>query len=88
MKAVYKATFLTILISTSMLAGCFGADGSIGEIVEEDPFFTFKDQLGNNTWYHYPGGLNAMNNTSALGGDNIPIRSAGSYYGIGYYFCR
>jgi len=83
MNPVSKATFLTVLISMSMLAGCFGSNDSGGEIVEEDPFFTFKDQLGNNTWYHYPGGLNAMNNTSALGGDNIPFLSAGSYYGIG-----
>ena len=83
MNPVFKATFLTVLISMSMLAGCFGSDDSGGKTVEEDPFFTFKDQLGNNTWYHYPGGLNAMNNTSALGGDNIPFLSAGSYYGIG-----
>ena len=63
MKAVYKATFLTVLVSMSMLAGCFGSDGSVGETVEEDSFFTFKDQLGNNTWYHYPGGLNAVSYT-------------------------
>ena len=49
MKAVYKATFLTVLVSMSMLAGCFGSDAPVGETVEEDPFFTFKDQLGNNT---------------------------------------
>ncbi len=79
----FKASFLAILISMSMLAGCFGPDEVDEVIVEEDPFFTFNEQLGNNTWYHYPGGLNAMNNTSALGGDNIPFLSAGSYYSIG-----
>ena len=83
MQSSFKAGFLAILISTSMLAGCFGSDEESKIIVEEDPFFTFKEQLGNNTWYHYPGGINAMNNTSALGGNNIPFLSAGSYYGIG-----
>jgi len=51
-------------MATSALAGCFGEEEET-EVIVESEFFNFE--ISNQTWYHYPGGINAMNNTSALG---------------------
>ena len=84
MKNKQIAILLTILMGAAPLAGCFGAN-EITETADEDGgFFAFEQGLNPTTWYHYPGGMNAMNNTSALNGENIPFYSQGTYYGTGY----
>jgi hypothetical protein len=73
----------------SSLAGCFG-DEEVEIIVETSPF-DFEREIPSTTWYHYSGGINALN-TSAVSDANItanftesnyPIWTNGSYYGIG-----
>lgn len=80
MKRIMKAILLTCIMATSALAGCFGEEEETVVIVESE-FFNFE--ISNQTWYHYPGGINAMNNTSALGGQNTPFETSGTYYSIG-----
>ena len=76
MKRMMKAILLTCIMATSTLAGCF-ADGEEPEVIMESEFFNFE--VGDRTWYHYPGGIDAMNNTSALGGQNSPFQTSGTY---------
>ena len=77
-----NAILVILMMSLLSLSGCFGEEEVI--VVEEAlEFFDFKDMLDGRTWYHYPGGMNAMNNTTALGGENIPFYSSSSYYSIG-----
>ena len=80
--AKFKTIFIVLMMTCMSLSGCFGeTEGeSPSEAISE--FFAFADSLENRTWYHYPGGINAMNNTSALGGANIPFYASSSYYGI------
>ena len=78
------ALLMTALMALMPLAGCFGANETNGQEESEGGVFDFAEQLGGTTWYHYPGGANAMNNTSALVGDNIPYFSQGTYYATGY----
>ena len=78
------ALLMTALMSLMPLAGCFGADEFNEQEESEGGVFDFAEQLGKTTWYHYPGGANAMNNTSALVGNNIPYFSQGTYYATGY----
>ena len=66
MKNKQIAILLTILMGAAPLAGCFGAN-EITETADEDGgFFAFEQGLNPTTWYHYPGGINAMNNTKPL----------------------
>ena len=78
------AFLLTALVALMPLAGCFGSDAAEGAVEETSGFFDFEQGSTSGTWYHYPGGVNAMNNTSALGGTNIPFYSQGTYYATGY----
>ena len=83
------AVVLVILMLTSSLAGCFGEE-EVEEVIEKSPFDFDKD-IPYTTWYHYSGGINALNMTAIneanitanLTGNNIPIWSEGSYYSIG-----
>ena len=84
MKNKQIAILLTILMGAAPLAGCFGANEITETDDDEGGFFAFEQGLNPTTWYHYPGGINAMNNTSALSGENIPFYSQGTYYGTGY----
>ena len=84
MKNKQIAFLMTALMTIMPLAGCLGAEEMMGEGGEASGLFDFEGDLGGTTWYHYPGGINAMNNTSALGGTNIPFFSQGTYYATGY----
>ena len=82
MRKKRNATFMVLIMTLMSLSGCFGEEEV--EVVEQTSgLYDFKDMLDDRTWYHYPGGINAMNNTTALGGDNIPYYSSSSYYSIG-----
>ena len=77
-----NALMMVLIMGFMSLSGCFGEVEK--DVIEETSgFFDFEDMLDGRTWYHYPGGINAMNNTSALGGENIPFYSTSSYYSIG-----
>ncbi|MEC7229319.1 MAG: hypothetical protein VXV95_04635, partial [Candidatus Thermoplasmatota archaeon] len=77
-----NALMMVLIMVFMSTSGCFG-EVEIDAIEETSGFFDFEDMLDGRTWYHYPGGINAMNNTSALGGENIPFYSTSSYYSIG-----
>ena len=80
---------LTILMVGGSLSGCFGDEEIIFE--EDDLPFDFDKAIPETTWYHYSGGINALNSSAVelanisvnLTGDNIPYWTQGSYYGIG-----
>ena len=84
-----SAVLLTILMVGGSLSGCFGEDE---EIIEEEPSpFDFEKEIPETTWYHYSGGIDALNSSAVeeanisanLTGENIPYWTQGSYYGIG-----
>ena len=82
MRKKHNAILMVLMMAFMSLSGCFGEDEV--EVVEQTSgFFEFQDMLDDRTWYHYPGGINAMNNTTALGGNNVPYYSTSSYYSIG-----
>lgn len=81
---------LVLLLLAPMISGCF-AGNAVEEIKENSPFDNLcPNGIANNTWYHYPGAINALvvphitNGTSVLQGENIPICTEGTYYGIGF----
>jgi hypothetical protein len=81
---------MILLMLAPMISGCF-AGNTVEEIKESSPFDNLcPDGIANNTWYHYPGAVNALsaphiiNGTSILQGENVPICTKGTYYGIGF----
>jgi hypothetical protein len=81
---------MILLMLAPMISGCF-AGNTVEEIKESSPFDNLcPDGMANNTWYHYPGAVNALsaphiiNGTSILQGENVPICTKGTYYGIGF----
>ena len=81
---------MIILMLAPMISGCF-AGNTVEEIKESSPFDNLcPDGIANNTWYHYPGAVNALsaphiiNGTSILQGENVPMCTKGTYYGIGF----
>ena len=81
---------MILLMLAPMISGCF-AGNTVEEIKENSPFDNLcPDGIANNTWYHYPGAVNALsaphmiNGTSILQGENVPMCTKGTYYGIGF----
>ena len=81
---------MILLMLAPMISGCFAGD-TVEEIKESSPFDNLcPDGIANNTWYHYPGAVNALsaphiiNGSSILQGENVPICTKGTYYGIGF----
>ena len=78
-----RAFFLSLMVVTLSLSGCFGED----EVKESVRVTTPFDLLpSTTTWYHYSGGVNATN--ASIGFDNLtgnstPYPALGTYYGIG-----
>ncbi len=80
---------IVILLILVPLSGCFGAEEEI-EVLDDSPFALIGD-IANTTWYHYSGGIDALdsdavelaNITENLTGNNAPYSALGSYYGIG-----
>ena len=89
MGRVQFALSLTLLMLCSVLSGCFGAEEKPAP--SEPSPFDFDREIPSTTWYHYAGGVNALNTSEVqaanitvnLTGDNTPYWTAGSYYGIG-----
>ena len=86
---VTSAMLLTLLMIGGSLSGCFGEDDDVPEA--EDSPFDFGKEIPETTWYHYAGGVDALNDsavqsaniTANLTGENTPFWTQGSYYGIG-----
>ncbi len=84
-----RAALLVLLMLTASLSGCFGEDEKAPPV--EDKPFSFDRDIPSTTWYHYAGGIDALNAsavaaaniTANLTGDNLPYWTKGSYYGIG-----
>ena len=81
---------MILLMFAPMISGCFSGN-TVEEIKESSPFDNLcPDGIANNTWYHYPGAVNALsaphmiNGTSILQGENVPMCTKGTYYGIGF----
>ncbi|MAE39266.1 MAG: hypothetical protein CL969_06585 [Euryarchaeota archaeon] len=84
---------MTILLSLLMLmtsfSGCFGSKEEAPTI--DDSPFNFDQEIPSTTWYHYAGGVDALNAsavadaniTANLTGSNLPFWTNGSYYGVG-----
>jgi len=86
-----KLVFLIIaLLVTPALTGCLEPEDK-RTITEEPGIFDFNKEIPETTWYHYAGGINALdgnavnqaNITANLIGNNVPFWTQGSYYGIG-----
>ena len=68
---------------TPSLSGCLEAEDK-RTIIEEPGIFDFGEDIPETTWYHYSGGINALDIVNDnLTGNNIPFWTQGSYYGIG-----
>ena len=82
------AVGMVILLILVPLSGCFGDEEEI-VVIDNSPFAQIGD-ISNTTWYHYSGGINALdsdsvklaNITENLSGNNAPYSALGSYYGI------
>ena len=78
----YQTITVILMMMFVSLSGCFGeTEDEAAPVIQG--FFDFDQELDNRTWYHYPGGEEAHNNTSFLGGNNVPYYSSSSYYSIG-----
>ena len=83
-----KLVFLIVaFLVVPSFAGCLEPEDK-RTIVKETTPFDFETPLPITTYYHFDGALNAseyyeMNGTSVLYGNNVPIFSHGTYYGIG-----
>ena len=89
MSRIKFALSLTLLMLCSVLSGCFGTEEKV--IIDDSSPFDFDRPISNTTWYHYSGGVDALNETAVLEanitanltGNNLPFWTNGSYYGIG-----
>ncbi|HIG03525.1 MAG TPA: exo-alpha-sialidase [Candidatus Poseidoniales archaeon] len=87
---VLMTTIVVLMISLTSLSGCFGNDDK-PEIEEISSPFSFEKSIPMTTWYHYAGGIDALNQsavsaaniTANLTENNTPFWSQGSYYSIG-----
>ncbi len=82
-----SSVVVAFLFIFSSLAGCLNPDDNRGTLKEPTPF-DFDSPTPATTFYHFDGARNAtdfyeVNGTSVIYGNNIPIFSEGTYYGIG-----
>ena len=71
---VTSAILLTLLMVGGSLSGCFGDEDEAP--VEEPSPFDFGKEIPETTWYHYAGGVDALNN-SAVQSANITVNLTG-----------
>jgi len=85
------SALLVLAVITPLFSGCFGSEEEVKEIIEEGPF-SFSQPLPIETFYHFAGGINALNQsavdaaniTANLTGNNTPFYANGTYFGIGF----
>ena len=62
-KAQFAIALAVLMICTS-LSGCLGSEEET--VIEEPSPFDFDRPISNTTWYHYSGGVDALNETAVL----------------------
>ena len=85
------SALLVLTIIAPLFSGCFGSEEETKEIIEDGPF-SFSQPLPMETFYHFAGGINALNQsavdaaniTANLTGNNTPFYANGTYFGIGF----
>ena len=85
------SALVVLAVITPLFSGCFGSEEEVKEIIEEGPF-SFPQPLPMETFYHFAGGINALNQsavsaaniTANLTGNNTPYYANGTYFGIGF----
>ncbi len=85
------SALVVLAVIAPLFSGCFGSEEEVKEIIEEGPF-SFAQPLNNETFYHFAGGINALNQsavsaaniTANLTGNNTPYYANGTYFGIGF----
>lgn len=85
------SALLVLAVITPLFSGCFGSEEEVKEITEDGPF-SFDQPLPMETFYHFAGGINALNQsavdaaniTANLTGNNTPFYANGTYFGIGF----
>lgn len=81
---------IIVFLVTPSFSGCLQPEDK-RTIIEEPGLFDFGREISETTWYHYAGGIDALdasaveqaNITANLTGSNTPYWTQGSYYGIG-----
>jgi len=87
----FLSALLVLAVIMPLFSGCFGSEEVVNEIIEDGPF-SFSENLPMETFYHYAGGINALNQsvvdaaniTANLTGNNTPFYANGTYFGIGF----
>ena len=87
----FLSALLVLAVIMPLFSGCFGSEEVVNEIIEDGPF-SFSEPLPMETFYHYAGGINALNQsavnaaniTANLTGNNTPFYANGTYFGIGF----
>jgi len=85
------SALLVLAVITPLFSGCFGSEEEVKEIIEDGPF-SFAQPLPIETFYHFAGGIDALNQsavdaaniTANLTGNNTPFYANGTYFGIGF----
>jgi hypothetical protein len=85
------SALLVLTVIAPLFSGCFGSEEETKEIIEDGPF-SFSQPLPMETFYHFAGGINALNQsavdaaniTANLTGNNTPFYANGTYFGIGF----
>ncbi|MGY8701888.1 MAG: sialidase family protein [Candidatus Poseidoniales archaeon] len=85
------SALLVLTIIAPLFSGCFGSEEETKEVIEDGPF-SFSQPLPMETFYHFAGGINALNQsavdaaniTANLTGNNTPFYANGTYFGIGF----
>ena len=76
-----RTIFLSLLMVSASLAGCFGEEETEPVVVEETVWDFDRPEL---TWYHFEDAVDAWgNNEFTFGERNMPFIATGTYYGIG-----
>ena len=76
-----RTIFLSLLMVSASLAGCFGEDEPEPIVVEETVWDFERPEL---TWYHFEDAVDAWGNNEFTFDDrNMPFIATGTYYGIG-----
>ncbi len=82
LKQALAIGLILLVISSSILYYALSTEEIVNSPDEVIEIWDFP--INNHTWYHFPGGIDAVGNESfEFEGRNIPFQTEGTYYGIG-----
>ena len=82
LKQTIAIGLIFLVISSSVLYYMLSAEEFVDTPEEVNEIWNFS--INDRTWYHFPGGIDAVGNESFEFNDrNIPFQASGTYYGIG-----